>query len=289
MKLNTEFYASTKLRDWYPIVKDNFNIIQAKTNELEVKVDNAMTKRDVNMYFNQVLASAGVSINAIEELAEAIKNSDQNVAEALRNLSEKRLRASVVSAENCPNTSIDAELGEENTIVFFEATVPESPADGAVTVLHMPAGDYLFSSDTIYIRTHNGTWRDIHSEIQSEINAVNDKLKEQAGCVFGAYVGNDEESRVINLGFTPIAVEIYGDRGFQSALNHNVDGGFAMRGFPCKYHGDLNAIEIVEGGFKVFHMFDALAVTGSCNTNSGTHYFKAYKSDNEILAFGKED
>ena len=110
MRLNTEFYASTKLKDWYPVVKENFEIIQAKTNEIEGKVNNAMTKRDVNVYFNQVLESTGTNINAVEELAKAIENADQSIAEALRDLSGGRLRAVTVAAADCAGTSLDAEL-----------------------------------------------------------------------------------------------------------------------------------------------------------------------------------
>jgi hypothetical protein len=297
MRLNTEFYASTKLRDWYPVVKENFEIIQAKTNELEGKVNNAMTKRDVNVYFNQVLESTGTNINAVEELAQAIENADQSIAEALRDLSGGRLRAVTVAAADCAGTSIDAELGEENEIVFFGASVDGSPTEGAVTVLRTPAADYLFSSDTIYVRTSNGTWKDIHSEIRSELNIVKSELRERPRCLFGVYVGDGAESRVINLGFTPDAVEIYFEDGtqvFDTYATAQHYGGLAIKQYPCRCSFMNNQVifEVCEGGFKVYSWTDSLSGNpdhdSRVNENGKKYYFKAYKSDKDILVIETE-
>lgn len=279
MRLNTEFYASTKLRDWYPVVKENFEIIQAKTNELEGKVNNAMTKRDVNVYFNQVLESTGTNINAVEELAQAIENADQSIAEALRDLSGGRLRAVTVAAADCAGTSIDAELGEENEIVFFGASVDGSPTEGAVTVLRTPAADYLFSSDTIYVRTSNGTWKDIHSEIRSELNIVKSELRERPTCLFGVYVGDGAQEREINLGFRPSAVETYRYNGTQTTYAL-LCGGLAMDGYPL----DGDAIVITDNGFKI----NTAGSNRALNYKNDKYYFKAYKSDKDILVIETE-
>ena len=279
MRLNTEFYASTKLRDWYPVVKENFEIIQAKTNELEGKVNNAMTKRDVNVYFNQVLESTGTNINAVEELAQAIENADQSIAEALRDLSGGRLRAVTVAAADCAGTSIEAELGEENEIVFFGASVDGSPTEGAVTVLRTPAADYLFSSDTIYVRTSNGTWKDIHSEIRSELNIVKSELQERPRCLFGVYVGDGAQEREINLGFRPSAVETYSYDGTQRTYA-SLCGGLAMDGYPLA--GD--AIVITDNGFKI----NTAGSNRVLNYKNYKYYFKAYKSDKDILVIETE-
>ena len=294
MRLNTEFYASTKLKDWYPVVKENFEIIQAKTNEIEGKVNNAMTKRDVNVYFNQVLESTGTNINAVEELAKAIENADQSIAEALRDLSGGRLRAVTVAAADCAGTSIDAELGEENEIVFFGASVEGSPAEGAVTVLRTPAADYLFSSDTIYVRTSNGTWKDIHAEIRSELNIVKSELQECTRCQFGVYVGDGAESRVINLGFTPDAVEIYRENGVQNdTYNYNYYGGFAIKQYPCRCQPANNQVifEVCEGGFKVYNWTYKLVAGyrySNVNISGSKYYFKAYKSNKDVLVIETE-
>lgn len=279
MRLNTEFYASTKLRDWYPVVKENFEIIQAKTNELEGKVNNAMTKRDVNVYFNQVLESTGTNINAVEELAQAIENADQSIAEALRDLSGGRLRAVTVAAADCAGTSIDAELGEENEIVFFGASVDGSPTEGAVTVLRTTAADYLFSSDTIYVRTSNGTWKDIHSEIRSELNIVKSELQERPRCLFGVYVGDGAQEREINLGFRPSAVETYRYNGTQTTYAL-LCGGLAMDGYPL----DGDAIVITDNGFKI----NTAESYRALNYKNDKYYFKAYKSDKDILVIETE-
>lgn len=296
MRLNTEFYASTKLKDWYPVVKENFEIIQAKTNEIEGKVNNSMTKRDVNVYFNQVLESTGTNINAIEELAKAIENADQSIAEALRDLSGGRLRAVTVAAADCAGTSIDAELGEENEIVFFGASVEGSPAEGAVTILRTPAADYLFSSDTIYVRTSNGTWKDIHAEIRSELNIVKSELQECTRCLLGVYVGDGAESRVINLGFTPDAVEIYLENGTQVSRRYedpHYCGGFAIKQYPCKCSSMNNQVifEVCEGGFKVYNWIYRSGGTSGyseVNTSGTKYYFKAYKSNKGILVIETE-
>lgn len=165
-----------------------------------------------------------------------------------------------------------------------------------MTVLRTPAADYLFSSDTIYVRTSNGTWKDIHAEIRSELNIVKSELQECTRCQFGVYVGDGAESRVINLGFTPDAVEIYREDGTQTNdtyTDKSYCGGFAIKQYPsrCQLANNQVIFEVCEGGFKVYnwtYTHGGNYRSSIVNTSGMKYYFKAYKSNKGILVIETE-
>lgn len=101
-----------------------------------------------------------------------------------------------------------------------------------------------------------------------------EKWDSKSEVVFGTYTGDGSTSRFINLGFTPVAVEVYTDTGKQAGatggLNNNYYGGLALNGYPCR-----DVIEVVENGFNVFYD----SKNSSLSNNQGTvYYFKAYKN-----------
>ena len=130
--------------------------------------------------------------------------------------------------------------------------------------------------------------------IKEHINGYMNNEIESCKAVFGTYTGNyvssdtTTEKQFINLGFTPVAVEVYKADGFQvSSSAHSMyfwwyDGGFAIRDNPCKMI-ELDTedviLEIVENGFNVYSGYKRQSgVSYSWSLNTGEHYFKAYKT-----------
>lgn len=78
--------------------------------------------------------------------------------------------------------------------------------------------------------------------------------------VVGYYYGNEVASRIINVGFTPSAVLLFGDGGSTVTYYDNggkAHGGLALSSRPAKYNidgtSDGTALRIVENGFEVFY------------------------------------
>ena len=109
---------------------------------------------------------------------------------------------------------------------------------------------------------------------------------------FGTYVGQESPadyigtatSQVIDLGFKPVAVEIYakdGKQSYYSVYYSYCYGGLAMTDNPCIMSNKI-CFEIVSNGFKVYSW---QVGNGSYNTDYGCflndsgieYYFKAYK------------
>lgn len=123
-------------------------------------------------------------------------------------------------------------------------------------------------------------FRDWINQVVSIINTQEDTMTNKTEVIFGTYTGDGTASRFINLGFTPVAVEVYDKLGRQGGasggLNNYYYGGLALNGYPCR-----DVIEVVENGFNVF--FDR-ENKGSSNVQGTVYYFKAYKpSSYEIV------
>ena len=106
--------------------------------------------------------------------------------------------------------------------------------------------------------------------------------------VFGVYEGNGRESRTINLGFKPAAVEVWSERGEQSYTadgGASPYGGLAMDGYPTAGVGKdgfttIYSVSIVDNGFQVMYYNSRInnVVCRSCtNTDGVIYYFKAYR------------
>ena len=123
----------------------------------------------------------------------------------------------------------------------------------------------------------------LNTLLENIVNFINDEP-----IIIGTYVGDGTESSVINLGFTPIAVEVYGSDGAQvyttsTSWIRNYYGGLAIKNNPCTtYNNDKPMIEIIDNGFKVYSG-DEITISGSgiqdtWDLNSkDIHYFIAYK------------
>ena len=127
-------------------------------------------------------------------------------------------------------------------------------------------------------------FRDWINQVVSIINTQENTMTNKTEVIFGTYTGDGTASRFINLGFTPVAVEVYTHNGKQAGatggLNNSYFGGLALNGYPCR-----NVIEVVENGFNVFYNQDYNQETESLSNLEGmVYYFKAYKpSSYEIV------
>ena len=107
------------------------------------------------------------------------------------------------------------------------------------------------------------------AELWSLVKAEDGK---NAKIVADNYNGNDVAERFISLGVTPKAVLVVTTDGTMGVLNtgdRSVYGGLALPAFPVKI-GSFKALEIVEGGFKVFSATDG---EHSALTNSVFHTY----------------
>ena len=121
----------------------------------------------------------------------------------------------------------------------------------------------------------------LNADITQYKNTVNASLA-QLEVVFGVYTGNGEVSRFINLGFTPVAVEVYTAWGAQSSgsasnQNSHMFGGLAIKNYLCGTEG-LKYIEIQTNGFAVCTYDGSNYKDSHTNDTKTTYYFKAYKS-----------
>ena len=126
-----------------------------------------------------------------------------------------------------------------------------------------------------------------YQDIQTIHNLSNGSADDNI--VFGVYEGNGQESRTINLGFRPAAVEVYRINGEQYSQSGSpgTSGGLAIDGYPCAYANELSditdlnkCIEIVDNGFMVRDYYKSQSgnnIYVKTNRSGDAYYFKAYR------------
>ena len=125
-----------------------------------------------------------------------------------------------------------------------------------------------------------------YQDIQTIHNLSNGSADDNI--VFGVYEGNGRESRTINLGFKPAAVEVWSERGEQSYTadgGASPYGGLAMDGYPTVGVGKdgfrtIYSVSIVDNGFEVMYYnsrINNVQCRSYTNTDGVIYYFKAYR------------
>lgn len=96
--------------------------------------------------------------------------------------------------------------------------------------------------------------------------------------VTGTYTGDRAVSRTISLGFTPKAMYLCAENGRTCLVSGNTTylwGGLALAGCPLTMSGG-NALEIVEGGFKVtYDDYSYNNVGLATNVSAAKYYYIA--------------
>ena len=91
-------------------------------------------------------------------------------------------------------------------------------------------------------------------EFNEAMHNIDEAVGAKVQMLVGSYTGDDAAERTISLGVTPKAVFVCDQRGTMGYVptgNFTAYGGLALPNHPVEYSG-VKALEIVEGGFKVF-------------------------------------
>lgn len=281
MKLDLNFNALTKLRDWWRQVHNNFGIIERECTETRKIADAACTRQELEAYVAEFVGSSEEYMQAIEAFTE-LYNENQSSVTALEEIFGDRFRY----YQN--GLGFDVNTAEDNAIYILGAGTLNTPTDNGGILINAPAPTglklWFANNGDTYFKNTQQEWTlttqavlDAISDLDDEIRAVKTRKCE---VVFGTYtgdgVGGATTSRFINLGFTPVAIEIYDDSGEQgnsTTSSTSCSGGLALIGYPCDAGGGNNAIEITDNGFNVKYYDRART-----NMNNYKYYFKAYKN-----------
>lgn len=110
--------------------------------------------------------------------------------------------------------------------------------------------------------------------------------------ITGTYSGNGEESRFVELGFTPSAVFVARSDGSTArtdwfgGLGHHYFGGLALKEHGCRYWhgnvGDVPILSVAENGFNVYESYNHFGsnddrYTVSTNSTNTFYFYIAYR------------
>lgn len=273
MKLDLNFNKLTKLREWWKQVYNNFKIIETECSETRIIAESALTSEEAQEYMMEFINSTPEHMSAIESFTQLLAEKGGTV-EALEEMFGERLRY-----YKC-ETELDADAATEAAIYICESGTVNTPDNGNGILLNFICQYWLTVNGNIYSRQSGSEWiktdkavNDRLDEIDESISLIQEKKSE---AVFGTYVGNGNSERTINLGFTPVAVEIttsYGMQYYNSGSHPQVFGGCAVSGKPCNFNS-INAIEIVSNGFKVYYDNSRVYT----NNSDTTYHFIAFKN-----------
>ena len=115
-------------------------------------------------------------------------------------------------------------------------------------------------------------------EFNEAIHTIDSALGQKVQVLMGAYEGTGAAERKIALGKTPKAVLVVDQRGtmgFPFTGNVTAYGGLALQNAPVVYT-DLKALEIVEGGFKVFCSSNGNFTAATNDSNYSYNYIAFY-------------
>lgn len=86
--------------------------------------------------------------------------------------------------------------------------------------------------------------------------------------VAGAFIGDGQMERVIDLGFQPIAVLLELEDGYRP--QGYLDGGLAVQGGTLT-NGE-GSVSIVSNGFRIYGLYDSPYLVGLNRINNQVHY-----------------
>ena len=276
MNLDLNFNGLTKLKDWWQKVLSNFSIIETECTETRNIAENACTKEQAQAYVAEFAGSSEEYMEAIEAFT-ALYNQSGASLSALEALVGGRLPYS-------EETDLDAAEVTANGIYVCASGAQNTPTAGGVlisfTSVLSNGFQMWFTADGsgIYRRSTDGDWEKTDAELEDRVEALETAGTLKSEVVFGTYTGDGTASRTINLGFTPVAVEVCDEMGRQYQFSgvRGIFGGIAVTGHPCASSSTNKAIEIVENGFNVADNSEE----NPARTNQGriTYYFIAYKN-----------
>lgn len=274
MKLDLNFGGLTKLRDWWKQVYNNFNLIEKDCNEIRKIADDACTKEEARQYVAEFAKASPEYMEAINNFSKLYEENGSSIA-ALESLLGDRLRYYNHTSE------FDADTANDDSVHFCRGTTLNTPTLGQGILLNVNSAFKLWitSDGKSYNKTIGNEWKESGDKelIQNITNSINILQTSKSEVVFGVYQGDGAEERIINLGFTPAAVELYPRDGRQYS-DFWYYGGFAIKGFSCGFSTSTKWFEIVDNGFKVSKPTLGGSAAAHCNETGTTYYFTAYKN-----------
>lgn len=116
---------------------------------------------------------------------------------------------------------------------------------------------------------------------QSAMQQLGQRLEHLEGMpqlVIGSYTGDNAESRLISLGFTPKAVLVFVSMGYPAdPYSDYYYGGFAMPGKPVTIRGEYGpktVLSVEAQGFRVYYDYSDGVLS---NQNEKEFYYLAWK------------
>ena len=120
--------------------------------------------------------------------------------------------------------------------------------------------------------------RILMEDFNEAMHNIDEALSLKAQVIIGSYEGDGSAERTITLGKTPKAVLVADNRatmGFPLTGSITAYGGLALLNAPVTYTG-LKALEIVEGGFKVFCAKNSNFIAATNDSNYTYNYIAFY-------------
>lgn len=136
MKLNFNFSGKTLLKDWWPIVKENFKTIETDHNTLSDKLDTEITQRtnaDVGLA-NQITAEKTARESADSSLSSRINN-EATIRQAADNELQRNLDSEITERQTADSKKADkTELYGTDETTKHTVTYSLTAADMAVSI-----------------------------------------------------------------------------------------------------------------------------------------------------------
>lgn len=276
MKLDLNFNALTKLKDWWKQVQSNFSIIEAECTETRNIAENACTKEQAQTYVAEFAGSSEEYMKAIEAFTDLYNQNGASLG-ALETLVGGRLPYT-------DELNIDADEVTDNGVYVCASGAQNTPTSSGVLISFTNAlsdgFQMWFTSDGsgIYRRSTDGSWETADVELEERIETLEIAGAQKSEAVFGVYEGDGTASRMISLGFTPQAVTLCDEMGrqYQYSGTRGIFGGIAIIGHPCASGESNKVIEIVENGFKV--AYNSQENPARTNQSGVVYHFIAYKN-----------
>ena len=140
MKLNFNFSGKTLLKDWWPIVKENFKTIETDHNTLSDKLDTEITQRtnaDVGLA-NQITAEKTARESADSSLSSRINN-EATIRQAADNELQRNLDSEITERQtadtNISNSVKAEESARKSADKELKARIDEINANTETTIL----------------------------------------------------------------------------------------------------------------------------------------------------------
>ena len=136
MKLNFNFSGKTLLKDWWPIVKENFKTIETDHNTLSDKLDTEITQRtnaDVGLA-NQITAEKTARESADSSLSSRINN-EATIRQAADNELQRNIDSEITERQTADSKKADkTELYGTDETTKHTVTYSLTAADMAVSI-----------------------------------------------------------------------------------------------------------------------------------------------------------